>query len=70
MARYNEIGFFAGVITVRIEDENDNSPVFAEGMAELNRTVIEASLEKTIIGNILATDIDGPEFNVVRYFIE
>lgn len=45
-------------------------PEFAEGMAELSRNVIEASLEKTIIGNILATDIDGPEFNVVRYFIE
>lgn len=58
------------MITVRIEDENDNAPEFAENMADINRTVIEASLEKTIIGNILATDIDGPEFNVVRYFIE
>lgn len=26
MTRYNENGSFAGVITVRIEDENDNSP--------------------------------------------
>lgn len=58
------------MITVRIEDENDNAPVFAEGTAEVNRMVMEASLEKTVIGNILATDIDGPEFNVVRYFIE
>lgn len=60
----------SGVITVRIEDENDNAPQFAEGTATTQRTVIEASLEKTVIGNILATDIDGPEFNVVKYFIE
>lgn len=55
---------------MRIEDENDNAPVFAEGTADVNRMVMESSLEKTVIGNILATDIDGPEFNVVRYFIE
>lgn len=55
---------------MRIEDENDNAPIFAEGTADLNRTVMEASLERTVIGSILATDIDGPEFNVVRYFIE
>lgn len=58
------------VITVRIEDENDNAPVFSAGTADVQRTVIEASLANTVIGNILATDIDGPEFNVVRYEIE
>lgn len=57
------------VITVRIVDINDNEPVFVAGTADLQRTVIEASLENTVIGNVVATDADGPEFNQVRYSI-
>lgn len=59
-----------GVITVRIEDENDNAPVFVEGTDTVSRTVIEASLAQTVIGSVLATDADGPGYNEVRYSIE
>lgn len=63
-------GVAVGTITVRIEDVNDNDPVFVEGTAGVNRTVIEASLANTVLGTIIATDADGPGFNEVMYFIE
>lgn len=58
-----------GVITIRIEDENDNAPEFVAGTADINRTVIEESLAKTVIGSITAIDIDGPGYNDVHYTI-
>lgn len=58
------------VITIQIEDLNDNAPEFVDGTAEVNRTVYEATLADTVIGSVTAIDRDGPLFNSVAYSIE
>lgn len=56
-------------VTVFIEDENDNAPVFTSDSIGANNTVMEASVIGSTVGTIVATDADGPEYNVVSYYI-
>nr|QNS31153.1 cadherin [Cnaphalocrocis medinalis] len=55
--------------TLRIIDMNDNMPLFDEGTLEQNLRVREVSASGVVIGSVLATDIDGPLYNRVRYTI-
>lgn len=57
-------------ITVFIEDENDNAPVFTDDSITANNTVTEASSEGATVGTIVATDADGPDFNVITYSLK
>nr|QCI02835.1 midgut cadherin-like protein [Chilo infuscatellus] len=53
--------------TVNIIDMNDNAPQFSLGSLEQSMRVREVSPTGTVIGSILATDIDGPLYNNVHY---
>lgn len=57
------------MLVVRIEDENDNAPEFIENTLETYRRVFEEAETGTLIGNILAIDIDGPGNNIIEYTI-
>lgn len=52
-----------------IIDVNDNPPIFTDSV-KTNNTVTEHALVNVTIGTITATDIDGPDYNVVSYSIE
>lgn len=54
-------------LVVRIEDENDNAPEFVGDTLTVQRKVIEEAEADTLIGNIIAIDIDGPGNNVIQY---
>ncbi|XP_037029736.1 cadherin-23-like [Bradysia coprophila] len=58
------------VLTVRIEDVNDNEPMFILDTLNTLRSVVEEAASGTLIGTIFAQDIDGPEFNVFKYSIK
>lgn len=57
-------------LTIFIEDENDNAPEFIGNTLEIPRNVIEQAVSGSLIGTILAIDIDGPDFNVIQYSLE
>lgn len=56
-------------LVVRIEDENDNPPEFVGNTLTVSRNVIEEAVTDTLIGTIIAIDIDGPGFNIIQYII-
>lgn len=56
-------------LVVRIEDENDNPPEFVGNTLTVSRNVIEEAVSDTLIGTIIAIDIDGPGFNIIQYNI-
>jgi hypothetical protein len=49
---------------------NDNKPIFADSSIKQSFRVREVSASGTVIGSVLATDIDGPLYNQVHYQIE
>jgi hypothetical protein len=57
----------SAILVVRIEDENDNAPEYVGNTLTVSRRVIEEADEGTLIGNILAIDIDGPMYNIIQY---
>lgn len=59
-----------GTVTITIVDLNDNAPQWTPGTLETLRYVREEASTDTVIGNVLATDDDGPDFNQVTYRIE
>jgi hypothetical protein len=59
----------SGILVVRIEDENDNPPEFVDNTLTVSRRVLEEADLDTLIGNIVARDIDGPGNNVIEYSI-
>ncbi|XP_038217094.1 protocadherin Fat 1-like [Zerene cesonia] len=61
---YDELTF-----TLIIIDLNDNPPIWADNTLTQAFTVRENSRSNVVIGSVLATDIDGPLYNQVRYFI-
>ncbi|CAG9787433.1 unnamed protein product [Diatraea saccharalis] len=58
------------IFTVNIIDMNDNAPIFSEGTLDQSMRVREVSATGTVIGSVLATDIDGPLYNNVHYSIQ
>lgn len=61
--------FFSAMFTITIIDLNDNPPVWEEGTLDQLFSVRERSASGVVIGSVLATDIDGPQYNQVRYTI-
>ncbi|KAI5634412.1 cadherin domain-containing protein [Phthorimaea operculella] len=61
---FDELSF-----TIIIIDMNDNAPVWSEGTLDQTFRVRERSASGIVIGSVLATDIDGPLYNQVRYTI-
>uniref|UniRef100_A0A2A4J4H7 Cadherin domain-containing protein n=1 Tax=Heliothis virescens TaxID=7102 RepID=A0A2A4J4H7_HELVI len=55
--------------TIIIIDMNDNPPLWVEGTLTQEFRVREVAASGVIIGSVLATDIDGPLYNQVRYTI-
>lgn len=56
--------------TIIIVDMNDNWPIWSEGTLEQSFLVRENATSGVVIGSVLATDIDGPLYNQVRYSIQ
>lgn len=48
---------------------NDNWPLWSNGTLEQDFRVTEMAASGTVVGSVLATDIDGPLYNQVRYTI-
>lgn len=61
--------YFTATFTITIIDMNDNKPIFDIDTLEQNFRVREMSDSGIVIGSVLATDIDGPLYNQVRYSI-
>lgn len=57
------------VLTIRINDLNDNYPLFIRDTLSTLRSVVEEALPNTLIGTVFANDIDGPQFNKITYTI-
>lgn len=57
----------AATLIVRIEDENDNPPVFVGDTLIISRVVVEEAIAGAQVGTILARDIDGPTNNIIEY---
>ncbi|XP_044727276.1 cadherin-23-like [Chrysoperla carnea] len=57
-------------IPLYIIDVNDNPPIFNDAITDQLKYVRDKAEKDTIIGTVLATDADGPEFNYVTYYIE
>lgn len=55
--------------TVIIIDMNDNWPIWDEETLSTEFRVRENSTSNVVIGSVLATDIDGPLYNQIRYSI-
>nr|AFB74167.1 truncated cadherin [Helicoverpa armigera] len=55
--------------TITIIDMNDNPPLWVEGTLTQEFRVREVAASGVVIGSVLATDIDGPLYNQVRYTI-
>ena len=60
-------GSATGMLVVQIEDENDNAPEFVGDTLTITRRAIEEAETGTLIGNIMARDIDGPKYNKIQY---
>ncbi|XP_075975778.1 cadherin-AgCad1-like [Anticarsia gemmatalis] len=63
------VDYDESTFTITIIDMNDNPPVWAEGTLSQEFRVREVSASGVVIGSVLATDIDGPLYNQVRYTI-
>lgn len=55
------------MLTIEIEDENDNAPEFVGDTLTITRRVVEEAEEGIYIGIIRAIDIDGPGNNEIQY---
>ncbi|XP_059054596.1 cadherin-23-like [Achroia grisella] len=55
--------------SIIIIDMNDNPPLWVNGTLDQVFRVTEMAASGTVIGSVLATDIDGPLYNQVRYTI-
>ncbi|XP_019639356.1 PREDICTED: cadherin-related family member 1-like [Branchiostoma belcheri] len=55
-------------VLVTLEDTNDNSPVFNQAKYDL--TVAENSPDGTVVGTIMATDLDSGEFGIIKYSLQ
>jgi hypothetical protein len=55
------------MLTIEIEDENDNAPEFIGNTLQVMRRVVEESETDIFVGSILARDIDGPGNNEIKY---
>ncbi|CAB3246981.1 unnamed protein product [Arctia plantaginis] len=64
-----EIGlnYDEATFTIIIIDMNDNKPLWVDGTLAQEFRVRERSDTGVVIGSVLATDIDGPLYNQVRY---
>lgn len=49
---------------------NDNSPIFTEESINSVKRVNEMGEENTLIATILATDLDGPNYNNITYSLK
>jgi hypothetical protein len=56
-------------IIVKVLDENDNSPIFVNGVTAYAFDVKEEQANGTFVGNVQATDDDSKLFGTVRYSI-
>ncbi|XP_077288501.1 cadherin-AgCad1-like [Arctopsyche grandis] len=63
-------GITENTLIIAIEDVNDNPPEWVDGTLTVKRSVREVSVSGVPIGTVRAIDIDGPEFNVVRYSLK
>lgn len=55
------------VLTIEVLDVNDNAPIFVSNTLNITRRVTEKAEQGIFIGSIIATDIDGPEFNKIVF---
>ncbi|KAI8519523.1 hypothetical protein Bbelb_027800 [Branchiostoma belcheri] len=55
-------------VLVTLEDTNDNSPVFSQAKYDLS--VAENSPDGTVVGTIMATDLDSGEFGTIKYSLQ
>lgn len=55
------------MLTIEVEDENDNPPRFVGDTLMITRRVIEEAEIGTFIGTIMAIDDDGPGNNIIDY---
>lgn len=55
------------LLMVLIGDENDNPPEFVGDTLKVSRNVLEEAASGTLVGNIVARDIDGPGNNIIDY---
>lgn len=53
------------LLNFKIEDLNDNEPMFVQPMIEFN--IYENSLENTVVAKFTATDADSGQFGTVFY---
>uniref|UniRef100_A0A1B0ACX3 Cadherin domain-containing protein n=1 Tax=Glossina pallidipes TaxID=7398 RepID=A0A1B0ACX3_GLOPL len=60
-------GFATALLTIRVNDINDNAPEFVNGTLNIKRTVKELESIGNVIGNIEAFDIDGPGNNDIIF---
>lgn len=60
---------FLAVLTIRINDLNDNYPLFIRDTLNTQRSVVEEARPNTLIGTVFSNDIDGPQFNKITYSI-
>ena len=60
----------SAMLTIFIEDENDNPPEFILNTLQAARNVIEQAADDSVIGTILARDVDGPGNNIIEYSLE
>lgn len=58
-------------LTIPIADLNDNPPEFVQSTITSEKSVTETSgSQYMVIGSIIATDIDGPDYNKVKYLLK
>lgn len=67
MIKPNMSNHLIAVLTIRINDVNDNFPLFILDTLNTSRSVIEEADAGTLVGTIFANDIDGPQFNKITY---
>ncbi|KAL9913563.1 cadherin-AgCad1-like [Glossina fuscipes fuscipes] len=60
-------GSATALLTIRVNDINDNAPEFVSGTLNIQRTVKELEKIGNVIGNIEAFDIDGPDNNDIIF---
>lgn len=58
------------MMTIRLLDVNDNSPQFIENTLEEIRQVVEEASVGTLVGTVLAVDIDGIGNNEIYYSLQ